>query len=176
MFTPTRRFRLLGLPGAAPDSTRPILSTLSTRKVHYSMFALSLAWLALFTLYVSDHCFFSFNRYYTSQYPPALPSVSVGTFTPGGLGGFSVVFDKVGAGTIFSTQLNPNSVLGNPNGSLINLAKTQNVDMSGITLTDAAIPVTMNNVGYLLDKVNTLIILASALLPLFFACPLIHRH
>ncbi|KAG0069323.1 hypothetical protein BGZ89_003115 [Linnemannia elongata] len=97
---------------------------------------------------------YSFHSYYTSQYPPALPSVSVGTFTPGGLGGFSVVFDKVGAGTIFSTQLNPNSVLGNPNGSLINLAKTQNVDMSGITLTDAAIPVTMNNVGYLLDKAS----------------------
>ncbi|KAK3835302.1 MAG: hypothetical protein JOS17DRAFT_736764 [Linnemannia elongata] len=97
---------------------------------------------------------YSFHSYYTSQYPPALPSVSVGTFSPGGLAGYSVIFDKVGAGTIFSTQLNTNSVLGNPNGSLITLAKTQDVDMSGIKLTDAAIPVTMSNVGYLLDKAS----------------------
>ncbi|KAG0291203.1 hypothetical protein BGZ96_005396 [Linnemannia gamsii] len=66
----------------------------------------------------------------------------------------STIFDQAGAGTIFSTQLNPNSVLGDPNGSLITLAKTQNVDMSGIKLTDAAIPVTMSNVGYILDKAS----------------------
>ncbi|KAF9140251.1 hypothetical protein BGX30_006787 [Mortierella sp. GBA39] len=97
---------------------------------------------------------YSFHSYYTSQYPSALPSVTVGTFSPGGLAGYSVVFDKAGAGTIFSTQLNTNSVLGDPNGSLITLAKAQDVDMSGIKLTDAAIPVTMSNVGYLLDKAS----------------------
>lgn len=83
-----------------------------------------------------------------------LPSVSVGTFSPGGISGYSTIFDMSGAGTIFSAQLNPDSVLGNPMGSLITLAKTQNVDMSGIKLTDAAIPVTMSNVGYILDKVK----------------------
>lgn len=153
MFTPTRRFRSLGLPGVVPDSTRPILSTPSTRRVQSFMVVLALAHSLHRFIYLTI-VFFSFNRYYTSQYPPALPSVSVGTFSPGGLAGYSVIFDKVGAGTIFSTQLNTNSVLGNPNGSLITLAKTQDVDMSGIKLTDAAIPVTMSNVGYLLDKVN----------------------
>ncbi|KAF9156963.1 hypothetical protein BG015_009336 [Linnemannia schmuckeri] len=97
---------------------------------------------------------YSFHSYFTSQYPSALPSVSVGTFSPGGTSGYSIVFDKAGAGMIFSTQLNQNSVLGDPNGSLITLAKTQDVDMSGIKLTDAAIPVTMNNVGYFLDKAS----------------------
>ncbi|KAF8947723.1 hypothetical protein BGZ47_008095 [Haplosporangium gracile] len=94
------------------------------------------------------------KTYFTSQYPSALPSVSVGTFSPGGTSRYSIVFDKIGAGTIFNAQLNQNSVIGDPNGSLITLAKTQNVDMSGIKLTDAAIPVTMNNVGYLLDKAS----------------------
>ncbi|KAF9550519.1 hypothetical protein EC957_000193 [Mortierella hygrophila] len=97
---------------------------------------------------------YSFHSYYTSQYPSALPRVTVGTFSPGGLAGYSVVFDKAGSGTIFSTQLNTNSVLGDANGSLITLAKAQDVDMNGIKLTDAAIPVTMSNVGYLLDKAS----------------------
>ncbi|KAG9064305.1 hypothetical protein KI688_003493 [Linnemannia hyalina] len=105
-------------------------------------------------IYYRDVAFVSPKLYYTSQYPSALPSVTVGTFSPGGLTGYSVVFDKAGAGTIFSTQLNTNSVLGDPNGSLITLAKAQDVDMSGIKLTDAAIPVTMSNVGYLLDKAS----------------------
>jgi len=96
-----------------------------------------------------------FHSTILSVYPTDRPLLSVGTFEPkaGGTGsGYHTVFDSDGSGMAYSAVAS--SAPYNQSGDrILTLANPQKVDMSGITLTVRAIPVTMNNVGYILDGV-----------------------
>ncbi|KAF9351915.1 hypothetical protein BGX34_000279, partial [Mortierella sp. NVP85] len=91
-----------------------------------------------------------------SIYPNEKPLLSIGTFTPKPTPpsqGFNIVFDYSGGGVVYSavgTHLNRNDT----QDRALTLANPQNVDMSGISLTQGAIPVTISNVGYILDRAS----------------------
>ncbi|KAK3835202.1 MAG: hypothetical protein JOS17DRAFT_845805 [Linnemannia elongata] len=67
--------------------------------------------------------------------------------------GFTVVFDKSNKGQIFSTE---GSLLADLNNTLpfVALGVPVSVNMNGITLTENAIPITMGNIAYILDKAS----------------------
>ncbi|KAF8944165.1 hypothetical protein BGZ47_004561 [Haplosporangium gracile] len=67
--------------------------------------------------------------------------------------GFTIVFDKSNGGQIFSTE---GSLLADMNStvSAVALGTPVNVNMNGISLTEGAIPVTMGNTAYILDKAS----------------------
>ncbi|KAF9131196.1 hypothetical protein BGW39_002102 [Mortierella sp. 14UC] len=95
---------------------------------------------------------YSFQSYFSTQVPTGLPMLSLGTFTPGSTSGYNIFFDSYGTGTIYTTTLNTQPVVVTIDTDLVTLAKGQDVDMGGVKLSESAIPVTMNNVGYILDK------------------------
>ncbi|KAF9298968.1 hypothetical protein BGZ88_003046 [Linnemannia elongata] len=67
--------------------------------------------------------------------------------------GFTVVFDKSNKGQIFSTEGN---LLADMNSTVpvVTLGVPVSVNMNGITLTENAIPITMGNTAYILDKAS----------------------
>ncbi|KAF9351914.1 hypothetical protein BGX34_000278 [Mortierella sp. NVP85] len=89
-----------------------------------------------------------------SLYPTEKPLLSIGTFTakpnPPSQG-FNVVFDVSGSGVAYSAVGNP---ARETEDRVLTLANPQNVNMNGISLTQNAIPVTVNNVGYILDRAS----------------------
>jgi len=88
-----------------------------------------------------------------SLYPTEKPLLSIGTFTakpnPPSQG-FNIVFDISGSGIAYSAVGNP---ARETEDRALTLANPQNVNMNGISLTQNAIPVTVNSVGYILDRV-----------------------
>ncbi|KAF9911641.1 hypothetical protein EC991_002759 [Linnemannia zychae] len=108
------------------------------------------AWLG--ARFNATNSLYSFQSYYTTQIPAGLPMLSLGTYTPGSTAGYNIFFDNYGAGTIYTTSLNTQPVLATLDINLVTLAKGQDVDMGGVKLSKSAIPVTMNNIGYILDK------------------------
>lgn len=71
--------------------------------------------------------------------------------------GFTVVFDKSNKGQIFSTEGN---LLADMNNTVpvVTLGVPVSVNMNGITLTENAIPITMGNTAYILDKVTQVLL------------------
>ncbi|KAG0281977.1 hypothetical protein BGZ96_000959 [Linnemannia gamsii] len=67
--------------------------------------------------------------------------------------GFTIVFDKSNRGQIFSTE---GSLLADVNNSIpaVALGTPISVNMNGIALTENAIPITMGNTAYILDKAS----------------------
>lgn len=67
--------------------------------------------------------------------------------------GFTIVFDKNNRGQIFCTE---GSLLADENNNIpaVALGVPIAVNMNGIVLTENAIPITMGNTAYILDKVT----------------------
>ncbi|KAF9142780.1 hypothetical protein BG015_000664 [Linnemannia schmuckeri] len=67
--------------------------------------------------------------------------------------GFTIVFDSSNRGQIFSTE---GSLLADRNNTVpaVALGTPVSVNMNGISLTESAIPVTMGNTAYILDKAS----------------------
>ncbi|KAK3839701.1 MAG: hypothetical protein J3R72DRAFT_447392 [Linnemannia gamsii] len=89
-----------------------------------------------------------------TNYPTTAPLVAVGTYstvTSPPSKGHSVVFDKYGQGQIYSAS---GSIVANMtnDANVLVLSAGVNVQMNSITLSDQAVPVTMANTGYILDK------------------------
>ncbi|KAF9323477.1 hypothetical protein BGZ91_003563 [Linnemannia elongata] len=74
-----------------------------------------------------------------------------GSFNASTTQGYTTVFDKNGGGQIQSTAGNLQAAVGT-NVPVVSLDPPMAVNMNGIRLTADAIPVTMENVGYILDK------------------------
>lgn len=77
-----------------------------------------------------------------------------GSFNASTTQGYTTVFDKSGGGQIQSTAGNLQAAVGT-NVPVVSLDPPMAVNMNGIRLTADAIPVTMENVGYILDKVSS---------------------
>ncbi|KAF9343551.1 hypothetical protein BGX34_006625 [Mortierella sp. NVP85] len=89
-----------------------------------------------------------------SVYPTDRPLLSVGTFelkTGGSNSGYHIVFDTDGSGTVYSA-VGSSAPITVTAEHVLTLANPQRVDMNGITLSEKAIPITMNSVGYILDQ------------------------
>ncbi|KAK3828674.1 MAG: hypothetical protein J3Q66DRAFT_16598 [Benniella sp.] len=89
-----------------------------------------------------------------SVYPTETPLLSVGTFelnASGSNSAYHTVFDTDGSGTIYAAVGNSGPIQTSSD-RVLTLANPQKVDMNGITLSEKAIPVTMNSVGYILDQ------------------------
>ncbi|KAF9927731.1 hypothetical protein FBU30_002934 [Linnemannia zychae] len=88
-----------------------------------------------------------------TNYPSSTPLVSVGTYIPTQntpAQGYSIVFDLIGGGNIFSS-LNT-AVLLQGADRVISLSTGTPVSMDGIKLTNNVIPVTMVGTAYLIDQ------------------------
>jgi hypothetical protein len=92
----------------------------------------------------------------TDQYPSSPdPLLSVGTYTPATSGisvGYSVIFDKSGRGQVFTATVNDQAASNN-SIILVSLSNPGTVNMNGITLSSDALSVTLENTGYILDRV-----------------------
>ncbi|KAF8930525.1 MCM DNA helicase complex subunit [Haplosporangium gracile] len=102
--------------------------------------------------------------YGTVVYPSAVdPLLSVGTYTPTNVGdsrGYSVVFDTQGNGQVFSATGSDQTPFNNTI-PLLHLSNPSSVSMNGIMLSPDAVSVTMDDTGYILDKVkdaNTMVL------------------
>ncbi|KAK3828677.1 MAG: hypothetical protein J3Q66DRAFT_16624 [Benniella sp.] len=91
-----------------------------------------------------------------SVYPTDRPLLSVGTFEPkasGSNSGYHTVFDTDGSGMVYSAVAS-SVPINETFDRVLTLANPQRVDMNGITLSVRAISITMNNVGYILDRAS----------------------
>ncbi|KAK3828676.1 MAG: hypothetical protein J3Q66DRAFT_363770 [Benniella sp.] len=89
-----------------------------------------------------------------TEYPTDTPLLSVGTFEPKASGsnpGYHTVFDTDGSGMVYSAVAS-SAPINETFDRVLTLANPQRVDMNGITLSEKAIPITMNSVGYILDQ------------------------
>lgn len=68
--------------------------------------------------------------------------------------GYSIVFDTTGQGQVYPALGNAAPVLG-PQDHILSLGSPYSVNLNGATLTKDAVPVTMANTGYILDKVSS---------------------
>ncbi|KAF9110499.1 hypothetical protein BGX27_006264 [Mortierella sp. AM989] len=89
-----------------------------------------------------------------TNYPTNSPLLSLGTYvatqnTPAQ--GYHVVFDEAGSGVIY-TALSTATPLATTVDHVQTLSSPQDVDMSGYSLSKHAVPVTIVNVGYILDR------------------------
>ena len=107
------------------------------------------------------------------MYPTDRPLLSVGTFEPkasGSNSGYHTVFDTDGSGMVYSAVAS-SIPINETFDRVLTLANPQRVDMNGITLSVRAISITMNNVGYILDRVCNILPPP----PSANRCPYIHR-
>ncbi|KAF9904946.1 hypothetical protein EC991_002186 [Linnemannia zychae] len=74
------------------------------------------------------------RSYATTQVSPEFPMLSLGTYTPGSISGYTICFDNYGAGTIYTTTLSTRPV------SVSIVLNPQYVDMGGVKLSKSAIP------------------------------------
>ncbi|KAK3839691.1 MAG: hypothetical protein J3R72DRAFT_525184 [Linnemannia gamsii] len=89
-----------------------------------------------------------------TNYPSRTPMFALGTYTSAlstATQGYSVVFDTTGQGQAYPALGNAAPVLG-PQDRILSLGSPYNVNMNGAMLTMDAIPVTMANIGFILDK------------------------
>lgn len=97
------------------------------------------------------------DRLDTKMFPSVVdPMLSVGTYTPTTLGdsqGYSVIFDNLGKGQVYSATGSDQATLNNTIPVLI-LSNPGSVNMNGIVLSSDAVSVTMGDTGYILDKVR----------------------
>ncbi|KAF9910584.1 hypothetical protein EC991_006143 [Linnemannia zychae] len=96
-----------------------------------------------------------YNRV-TGEYPKASnPLLSVGTYTPSNNNevaqGYSIIFDRIGAGEVFATKGNSKA---DPNNTIpfLTLTLIGSVNMNGYKLTSNAISTTLEGTGYILDR------------------------
>ncbi|KAK3839702.1 MAG: hypothetical protein J3R72DRAFT_175754 [Linnemannia gamsii] len=91
----------------------------------------------------------------TNLYPASSdPLLSVGTYTAAISGtsfGYSIIFDKLGSGQIF-TATSSDQAAANNSITLLSLSNPGTVNMNGIRLSANAVSVTMEGTGYILDK------------------------
>jgi hypothetical protein len=89
------------------------------------------------------------------DYAQALLAVGTyGTYSANTAQGNTIVFDKNGGGRIYSTLSYLNKTSNSTLGELMSISAPTSVIMSGIKLTESAIPVTMGSTAYILDKVR----------------------
>ncbi|KAF9127924.1 hypothetical protein BGW39_005474 [Mortierella sp. 14UC] len=96
----------------------------------------------------------SYREEVLGNYPTASPLVAVGTyssFSGNYSKGYSVVFDTAGRGQVFPA-LGSSVATPTTEEKALALGSPVDVDMSGITLTADAIPVTLASTGFILDK------------------------
>ncbi|KAH7049832.1 hypothetical protein BKA57DRAFT_461322 [Linnemannia elongata] len=89
-----------------------------------------------------------------TNYPTRTPLFALGTYTSSlstTTQGYSIVFDTTGQGQAYPALGNVAPVLG-PQDHILSLGSPYNVNLNGATLTPDAVPVTMANTGYILDK------------------------
>ncbi|KAG0275783.1 hypothetical protein BGZ95_008378 [Linnemannia exigua] len=89
-----------------------------------------------------------------TNYPSRTPMIALGTYTSTlstATQGYSIVFDTTGQGQAYPAIGNATPVLG-PQDRILSLGSSYNVNMNGARLTMDAIPVTMANTGFILDK------------------------
>jgi len=103
------------------------------------------------------HFFLGLISFRIGSTPTPDPFIAVGTFAPPSgdvSSGYTFAFDKSGNGQIFPVKGYRLGGLGGPTtGVPIDIAPATNVNMNGITFSPGAIPVTVANTAYILDKV-----------------------
>ncbi|KAG0296453.1 hypothetical protein BGZ96_009406 [Linnemannia gamsii] len=89
-----------------------------------------------------------------TNYPTRTPLFTLGTLTSSlstTTQGYSIVFDTTGQGQAYPALGNTAPVLG-PQDHILSLGSPYSVNLNGVSLTMDAVPVTMANIGYILDK------------------------
>ncbi|KAF9142782.1 hypothetical protein BG015_000666 [Linnemannia schmuckeri] len=101
---------------------------------------------------------FSLSGYFgasiLTNYPTRTPLFALGTYTSSlstATQGYSIVFDTTGQGQAYPALGNAAPVLGS-HDHILSLGSPYSVNLNGVTLTMDAVPVTMANTGYILDK------------------------